>query len=271
MPHKDPERKRQYMAQYSKERWQQQKANGTVPPRDAEKDNAYRRERYRRLKAEGLLPKNLERSQAYAKERYARTRDKQIAAVIEWRKNNPEQAKAIHRACYNRHKDEINAKRREEHDAEYHKQSEAKRRERMATDPALRERRLESGRRSYERRREQCIQKTREWAAAHPDQVRQYTRTTNFKRRQAVGTHTTAQWIARFEFYGCRCAYCECPLTLGEAHCDHIIPLNKGGLNWASNLAPACKTCNLRKHIKSWLPLRLMTQELPPRIVTKES
>lgn len=45
------------------------------------------------------------------------------------------------------------------------------------------------------------------------------------------------------------CTYC------GEAstslHCDHIVPVSRGGSNDDSNLTTSCKTCNLSKGSKS--------------------
>lgn len=45
------------------------------------------------------------------------------------------------------------------------------------------------------------------------------------------------------------CQYCgskELPL-----HCDHVVPVSKGGSNLDSNLKAACKFCNLSKHDKT--------------------
>lgn len=52
----------------------------------------------------------------------------------------------------------------------------------------------------------------------------------------------------------CTCQYCgsrDQPL-----HCDHIVPVSRGGSNLESNLNTACATCNLSKHDKTleeWL------------------
>jgi hypothetical protein len=43
------------------------------------------------------------------------------------------------------------------------------------------------------------------------------------------------------------CAYCDCELSYGDIHIDHIVPLSKGGTNDIENLALSCKPCNLRK------------------------
>jgi len=68
------------------------------------------------------------------------------------------------------------------------------------------------------------------------------------RKRQAVGTCTIDQLIARWSFYGNRCYICG---VLANAT-DHVIPLSKGGTGWPANLRPICKSCNSRK---SNLPL----------------
>lgn len=62
--------------------------------------------------------------------------------------------------------------------------------------------------------------------------------------RGATGTHTTAQWLARVEFYGWRCFYCGDELTQETLTHDHRIPVSRGGCDFASNLVPSCKACN---------------------------
>ncbi|MDE2105581.1 MAG: HNH endonuclease [Patescibacteria group bacterium] len=52
-----------------------------------------------------------------------------------------------------------------------------------------------------------------------------------------------------FERDGHRCVYCgasDLPL-----HCDHVIPVSRGGSNDMSNLATACAPCNLSKSTKT--------------------
>lgn len=52
-----------------------------------------------------------------------------------------------------------------------------------------------------------------------------------------------------FERDGYRCVYC------GEAteapHCDHVVPLAKGGVSVLENLATACAPCNISKKDQS--------------------
>jgi hypothetical protein len=58
---------------------------------------------------------------------------------------------------------------------------------------------------------------------------------------------TFEQWQEIRAKHGNRCAYCEAP---DPKTLDHVVPLSKGGLHTASNVVPACKSCNSRKGTK---------------------
>lgn len=47
-----------------------------------------------------------------------------------------------------------------------------------------------------------------------------------------------------------RCYLCGELIPIGQRHVDHIFPVAEGGLTRPSNLAVACKTCNLSKGSK---------------------
>lgn len=50
------------------------------------------------------------------------------------------------------------------------------------------------------------------------------------------------------------CQYCGA--TESSLHCDHVIPVSRGGSNEIENLVTACESCNLSKHNKTlsdWL------------------
>lgn len=68
---------------------------------------------------------------------------------------------------------------------------------------------------------------------------------------KALGHANKSQILARVVYYGWRCRYCRCTITVNTLTIDHAIPLSRGGTNWPSNLMPSCKTCNLRKHTKT--------------------
>lgn len=83
------------------------------------------------------------------------------------------------------------------------------------------------------------------WRRANADKVR-----AKDQRRRArilaspVNDLTARQWRNIKAAYRHRCAYCgkRRPLTM-----DHVIPLSKGGSNTASNVVPACRSCNSSK------------------------
>lgn len=60
----------------------------------------------------------------------------------------------------------------------------------------------------------------------------------------AKGTFTTEQWECKVEYHGNKCIYCG---SRGPLEIEHRTPLSRGGTNWVSNLAPACRTCNASK------------------------
>jgi 5-methylcytosine-specific restriction endonuclease McrA len=79
----------------------------------------------------------------------------------------------------------------------------------------------------------------------------------NVERRRArkasapVNDLTAAQWKEIKARFGHRCAYCGVkPKTLTQ---DHITPLSQGGSHTASNIVPACITCNAKKGTKAVL------------------
>ena len=61
----------------------------------------------------------------------------------------------------------------------------------------------------------------------------------------AKGEHNFEAWHARFALFGYRCAWCG--KAVARPHRDHVIPLAKGGTNWAANIVPSCGACNISK------------------------
>ncbi len=62
---------------------------------------------------------------------------------------------------------------------------------------------------------------------------------------------------------GTRCAYCLCITDAIER--DHIDPFSAGGTESYLNIAPACRSCNARKHAKSLLEF-VAAGGLQPRV-----
>lgn len=93
----------------------------------------------------------------------------------------------------------------------------------------------------------------RDYWKAHPEKSRQLCSRRRARLVKASGHHSLDQWMARVEFFGWRCVYCCELLTSETLSKDHMIPLSRGGSDWASNLAPACGSCNSRKYNRTFL------------------
>ena len=108
---------------------------------------------------------------------------------------------------------------------------------------------------------------TREWqrkyAAAHPEIYREATRkwrqrnhgkvlaAVKARRARLKGARTvegfsTEAWHQMVKTYRGRCAYCG--KKTDDLTQDHVMPLIQGGSHCASNIVPACRSCNSRKH-----------------------
>lgn len=110
------------------------------------------------------------------------------------------------------------------------------------------------------------------WKKEHPEMV-----SANCAKRRAVKAGakindlTGAQWREILKSYNGHCAYCMCndkPLTK-----DHVIPLERGGNNTASNVVPACKSCNSSKgtkYVTEWVAAGGFALHWPGRKVTAE-
>lgn len=96
-----------------------------------------------------------------------------------------------------------------------------------------------------------CLECGKRWRKENRDKVQGYNRTQNHNRRArlvaAAGRHTEAEWQAVLANFGRRCAQCASRKNLSK---DHIIPLSRGGSNYAFNLQPLCVSCNARKHTR---------------------
>lgn len=84
---------------------------------------------------------------------------------------------------------------------------------------------------------------------------REYWKVADSKRKrrsaQCEGNITRPEWIAICEYFGWRCAYCH--EYTPNPHLEHIVPVCQKGRNDASNIVPACESCNCRKWKKSLL------------------
>lgn len=108
----------------------------------------------------------------------------------------------------------------------------------------------------YQDNREDRILSAWIWQKKNPDRARaqRISLRCNTRARDigAEGAFSPQEWIDLLEECNRRCAYCnreENPDSLLTA--DHKIPLSRGGTNWITNIAAACRKCNGAKRDKT--------------------
>lgn len=118
----------------------------------------------------------------------------------------------------------------------------------------------------YQKNQQEICEKQRIYRAANREKVnakinaywraRPRERSAKAKRHRAriyaaaINDFTHAQWLAMQGHYDHRCVYCG-KRRKGKLTQDHITPLSKGGNHTASNIVPACRSCNSKKQAGS--------------------
>ena len=144
---------------------------------------------------------------------------------------NKEKYQEKHHAYYLEHADEIKEKQRIKGKIYYQNN---------------REECLEYSRTYYQENKEQTITNSREWRRNNPDRANAIrNRHRDARRGAAIVDLTYEQWVEIQAAWGHRCAYCHKKTKLTM---DHLTPVSEGGNHTASNIVPACRSCNAKKH-----------------------
>lgn len=105
-------------------------------------------------------------------------------------------------------------------------------------------------RKYHEEHRDAKLAYSKTYREENPQVLRAGQRRYRARKRNATGSHTTAEWLAKLAAYGGRCHWCGKKIK-GAPHADHVIALSKGGTNYISNIVPSCTKCNMSKGAKS--------------------
>jgi 5-methylcytosine-specific restriction endonuclease McrA len=87
----------------------------------------------------------------------------------------------------------------------------------------------------------------KKWQRSHPKKVLEHANRHRMRKAGALGSHTELEWEAICRKQKWRCGLClqKKPLTV-----DHIVPVSRGGSDYAFNIQALCKSCNCRKHAR---------------------
>lgn len=90
----------------------------------------------------------------------------------------------------------------------------------------------------------------KQWYENNPEKVFNYHQKRRLKEENQGSGFTKDQWFEMMEFFDWRCAYSGKYIGRDSIHrtIDHIIPLDKGGLNEIWNLVPMYNDYNCSKH-----------------------
>lgn len=127
----------------------------------------------------------------------------------------------------------------------------------------------------YEIHAEALRAKSLAFAKAHPEFARAYAKSRRaLKAGAPINDFTHAQWVELQAAYDHRCVYCG-RRAKGHLTQDHITPLSEGGSHTLSNIVPACRSCNSKKHTGPPLtpvqPLLLTMAPIQIRRVTEDA
>lgn len=99
--------------------------------------------------------------------------------------------------------------------------------------------------------RRKAAERARKWALENPEKAWVRRQISRIKRRglKVDGSHSAEDIKRIFKLQKGKCAYCRQKAGL-DYHVDHIVPLAKGGSNYAKNLQITCAKCNMAKHAR---------------------
>lgn len=162
------------------------------------------------------------------------------------------------RACfreYNRTHKRPNPEKRAEYNRKYLRA--------YFADPVNKEKKAEYDRAYREVNKEKINERIAKWHAKNPHKAKEYRirltpnrdarRAIKYRylarKRNAQGSHSTADIKRQYEAQKGRCYYCQAKVG-DNYHVDHVIPLSRGGSNGPENIVVACVSCNTSKRDK---------------------
>jgi 5-methylcytosine-specific restriction endonuclease McrA len=111
---------------------------------------------------------------------------------------------------------------------------------------------LQTKKRFYQQHRAQVLAECQLRDSTYRERRNERERQRRTRKRQGLVDLTPMQWEFILERFHGGCAYCDrhdVPLTQ-----DHVTPIARGGAHTASNVVPACASCNQQKGLNG--PLR---------------
>lgn len=180
----------------------------------------------------GVRPECKDCAHKFRLDYYQKTKEKSQAYSRQYRENNKEARKKADSEYQKQNRDKVNA-RRNQWRAEN------------------KERELKKAREYQAKHRVKIRAWQNEYHKQNPHLMQARTAKRRASLKNAPGSFTAEQWLAKLAFHGYRCYLCKESLSGTKIHLEHRIPISKNGTNWISNIAPSCADCNLAKSKKT--------------------
>ncbi len=98
---------------------------------------------------------------------------------------------------------------------------------------------------------------SKKWKARNRDKCRIYNQKSKAIRRALVASADIGDlriiavwWKSVKSHRETKCFWCKKSVSVKVIHCDHIVPISRGGGHNVENLCVACPECNHAKHVK---------------------
>lgn len=184
--------------------------------------------------------KNIDILKEKRKALYASEREEAKEASRVYRINNPEKCAGWKRKHYDKNTEKIKNRSRlyylENKDYVNAQSKEYRKRNAKILSEKKRE--------YYEKNKEEITKRNIEWRTKNIDKVRLASTRYNQRKRSAYHDYNKEDWSFALNFFSHSCAYCGVKERMEQ---EHIMPVSKGGPYIASNIIPACRSCNASK------------------------
>ena len=177
---------------------------------------------------------NAVKKQASDKRYYAENAQGILQKSSQWKKNNRERVNELARRSYASNAQE----NRRRNQAKMHT---------WRANPANKTHEQERRAKQAQLHPGKKAESLRVWRLKNPELAKaQIDKRRALRRGATESTLTAKEWAFIRQCYEYRCAYCR--KKQQRLTQDHITPLSQGGSHTASNIVPACQSCNSKKH-----------------------